>query len=134
MKSHVNKGIEVIEKIIGDFELSQMPGATVMRNIVLGHHEYLDGSGYPRGLKGDQVPVEARIVTVADILDALLSVRPYKQAWTMEEACAELRNMASLGKLDTDCVEVVCSQPAVFEAINVQHQDPVLTGKETGPS
>ncbi|MEY4761139.1 MAG: hypothetical protein RLZZ200_995 [Pseudomonadota bacterium] len=123
MNTHVEKGIEIIEKIIGDFELSRMPGATVMRNIVLAHHEYLDGSGYPYGLKGDLIPIEARIVTVADILDALLSVRPYKQGWNMEDACAELRKMAGQGKLDADCVAVVCGQPALFEAINLEHQD-----------
>lgn len=54
--------------------------------IALRHHERWDGSGYPDGLKGEQIPLEARIVTVADVLDALLSPRPYKQPWPLEQA------------------------------------------------
>ena len=54
--------------------------------IALGHHEKFDGSGYPNGLVGDHIPLCARIVAVADVYDALTSVRPYKQAWTAEQA------------------------------------------------
>jgi two-component system response regulator RpfG len=54
--------------------------------IALGHHEKHDGSGYPNGLVGDHIPLCARIVAVADVYDALTSVRPYKQAWSTEDA------------------------------------------------
>jgi two-component system response regulator RpfG len=54
--------------------------------IALGHHEKYDGSGYPNGLEGDHIPVCARIVAVADVYDALTSVRPYKAAWASEKA------------------------------------------------
>jgi two-component system response regulator RpfG len=54
--------------------------------IALGHHEKYDGSGYPNGLVGDHVPLCARIVAVADVYDALTSVRPYKTAWASEQA------------------------------------------------
>jgi two-component system response regulator RpfG len=54
--------------------------------IALGHHEKYDGSGYPNGLVGDHIPLCARIVAVADVYDALTSVRPYKQAWPAERA------------------------------------------------
>jgi two-component system response regulator RpfG len=54
--------------------------------IALGHHEKYDGSGYPNGLVADHIPLCARIVTVADVYDALTSVRPYKKAWTTEQA------------------------------------------------
>jgi HD-GYP domain-containing protein (c-di-GMP phosphodiesterase class II) len=54
--------------------------------IAEGHHEKFDGSGYPGALKGDAIPLSARIIAVADVLDALTSKRPYKEAWTMEKA------------------------------------------------
>ena len=55
------------------------------------HHEKWDGSGYPQGLSGTDIPLEARIVTIADVFDALTSERPYKKAWTPEDACAFIR-------------------------------------------
>lgn len=54
--------------------------------IALRHHERYDGSGYPDGLTGEEIPLVARIVTVADVFDALISPRPYKRAWTVDEA------------------------------------------------
>ncbi len=59
--------------------------------IALGHHEKFDGSGYPHGLVGDHIPLAARIVAVADVFDALTSVRPYKKAWPPDEAYEYLR-------------------------------------------
>jgi two-component system, response regulator RpfG len=58
--------------------------------IALRHHERYDGSGYPDGLRGEEIPLEARIVAVADVMDALLSPRPYKKAWEQEAALAYL--------------------------------------------
>ncbi len=107
MRTHVEKGVRIIEKILGDFNASEVPNSAILRNIVLCHHELLDGSGYPNGLKGDQIPLEARVVTVADIFDALMHSRPYKKPWTFEQALAELRRMAEEGKLDHDCVEAL---------------------------
>jgi two-component system response regulator RpfG len=74
--------------------------------IALRHHERYDGSGYPDGLAGDAIPLEARIVAVADVLDALLSPRPYKKAWEMDAALAYL--YAQRGRLfDPACVEAL---------------------------
>jgi HD-GYP domain-containing protein (c-di-GMP phosphodiesterase class II) len=70
---------------------------------VLGHHELLDGSGYPMGLAGDAIPIEAQIVAVADVFDALTSRRPYKEPWPVEKAIAEVQSMAPV-KLNADCV------------------------------
>lgn len=77
--------------------------------IALMHHERYDGKGYPDGLKGRQIPLPARIVTAADVLDALISPRPYKQAWDLEAALDYL--CAERGKLfDPDCVDALLQQ------------------------
>ncbi len=70
------------------------------------HHERYDGEGYPRGLAGDDIPIEARIVAIADVFDALLSERPYKQAWSIEHALDLIRSES--GKhFDPECVEAL---------------------------
>lgn len=110
MQSHVEKGEQLMHKVIGDFGLHHLPDSQIMRNIVACHHEFLNGSGYPRGLRGDEIPIEARIVTVADIFDALTSQRPYKKPWTVDAALQELRRMAADGRLDARCVEALAGQ------------------------
>ena len=71
--------------------------------IALGHHEKFDGSGYPRGLAGEDIPLPARIVAVADVFDALMSPRPYKRAWSFDEALDYLK--AESGRhFDPACV------------------------------
>lgn len=64
------------------------------RDIALGHHEKWDGSGYPGGLAGTDIPQSARVAAVADVFDALTSARPYKSAWTTEQAVAYMREQA----------------------------------------
>jgi putative two-component system response regulator len=83
MKSHVDIGV----RIIGEHDSGLL---AVARRIVSGHHEKWDGSGYPQGLCETAIPIEARIVAVADVFDALTSERPYKKAWSVEDACALL--------------------------------------------
>jgi HD-GYP domain-containing protein (c-di-GMP phosphodiesterase class II) len=58
------------------------------------HHEWWDGSGYPRGLKGEEIPKGARIFAVVDVWDALLSDRPYRKAWNKEKALAYIQDLA----------------------------------------
>jgi len=65
-----------------------------IREWILAHRERPDGSGYPRGLSGEQIPLEARILSVADAYTAIVSERPYRSARTHEQACAELRRCA----------------------------------------
>lgn len=64
------------------------------RNVALYHHEKWDGSGYPHGLKGEDIPIEARIAAICDVFDALTSPRPYKEAWPVEKAVGLLKDQA----------------------------------------
>lgn len=123
METHVSKGVEVLEKLIGEFGLEELPDSAVMRNVVAGHHECLDGSGYPLGLKGEAIPLEARIIAVADVLDALTSHRPYKEPWSFEEAVAELERLVATGKFDADCVAAVKRHRDAVMAICDRFQD-----------
>ena len=79
--------------------------------LVLHHHELLDGSGYPAGLKGEEIPPLVRILTVADVFDALVSDRPYRAAWPVEQAIAHLRENAGT-KFDAAAVEVLAAATA----------------------
>ncbi|MFM2081139.1 MAG: hypothetical protein RLZZ219_1821 [Cyanobacteriota bacterium] len=123
METHVQKGVEVLNKLIGDFGMEELPDSTVMRNVVAGHHECIDGSGYPLGLAGDAVALEARIIAVADVLDALISHRPYKQAWSLEAALEELHRLVSIGKFDADCVAAVDRHREEILAIRDRYSD-----------
>lgn len=74
--------------------------------LVLHHHELLDGSGYPHGLSGDQIPLIVRVLTVADVYDALVSDRPYRSAWPVEQAVAYLKENVG-NKFDGRAVEAL---------------------------
>ena len=84
--------------------------------IALRHHERFDGSGYPDGLSGQQIPVEARIVAVADVFDALISPRPYKAPWSFDNALDFLQEQS--GKLfDPQCVQALVQNRPRLEDI-----------------
>jgi len=100
MRSHPVVAVEMLEP------LGFLPEITL--NVVRHHHERWDGSGYPDGLKGEAIPLEARIFSVADVFDALVSPRPYKKAWPLEEAALELEKEAGKS-LDPRVVEVFLS-------------------------
>jgi len=104
IKTHSLKGREIIDTMVREFALDNFLHIPMLRNIVELHHEAIDGSGYPYGLKGSAIPMEARICAVADIFDALTSRRPYKEPWGNEKAFAILRGLAGT-KLDSHCVE-----------------------------
>ncbi len=83
MKRHPETGAKIVK------ELHFLTGA---RDVVLYHHERFDGTGYPRGLVGEQIPLEARIVKVADAFDAMLSDRPYRKALSLDGALGQLQD------------------------------------------
>jgi len=84
MKRHPQIGA----KIIGDHDSELM---TLAREIALNHHEKWNGTGYPRGLRGEVIPLSARIAAISDVFDALTSERPYKEPWPVEKALALIR-------------------------------------------
>src|SRR5438309_5318846 len=90
--------------------LSKIPWTSVMRGIpeiAYGHHEKLDGSGYPRGLTAEQIPLQAKMMTISDIYDALTAQdRPYKRAVPRDVAIDILRKEAGEGKLDKDLLDI----------------------------
>ncbi|WP_034335545.1 HD domain-containing phosphohydrolase [Deinococcus misasensis] len=88
IKQHVQMGANILQG-------SKTPVLQMAERIALSHHERWDGKGYPQGLSGEAIPLEARIVSVCDVYDALTSERPYKKAWTHEEALQEILSQSS---------------------------------------
>jgi putative two-component system response regulator len=86
------------------------------------HHEKWDGSGYPRGLKGEEIPIEGRIVAVADVLDALTSSRPYKEPWDVDRARAFIEQ-GSGRHFDPACVEALATVWGQVDAIRGEFVD-----------
>ena len=105
MESHVTHSFHFLTKI---------PWTPIMKGIpeiAYGHHEKLDGSGYPRGLTGEQIPLQARMMTIADIYDALTAQdRPYKRAVPPDTALDILHDEAREGKLDAELLDVFVTQ------------------------
>jgi PAS domain S-box-containing protein len=75
---------------------SRDPVLQLAEQIALSHHEWWNGNGYPNGLKGQQIPLAARIVALADVFDALTHTRPYKHAWPIDDAAAEIRRLRGI--------------------------------------
>lgn len=88
MKLHAAIGAQLLKQartMMGDSQYLRLG-----EEVALTHHEWFDGTGYPRGLRGDEIPLAGRIVAIADVFDALTSRRPYKAPWTVEQAMAEI--------------------------------------------
>ena len=90
---------------IGDALCAPLQSLRAVRPIIRGHHERIDGSGYPQGLKGDDVPLLAQIVAVVDVYDALTSARSYRPALSTEEATRHLLEEAARGRFAMPHVE-----------------------------
>lgn len=110
MRTHVTIGQTLIERLLEGLQLERDPSVQLLREVVGQHHECLDGSGYPLGLRGEQVGLAGRIVAVADIYDALTQVRPYKPALADQQAMEILQGLVRSGKLDGRCVAALLGQ------------------------
>lgn len=119
MKTHAHKGREMIDELLENFGLENIEHMDMLRNIAEFHHEAVNGNGYPSGIKGDQIPIEARIVAVADVFDALTSIRPYKEAWENKKAIESLLELAG-ETLDQDCVNALITNIEQIEEIQKQ--------------
>jgi HD-GYP domain-containing protein (c-di-GMP phosphodiesterase class II) len=122
MRSHARKGREIIDEMLANFGLDAMQHVNILRNIAEHHHEAMNGKGYPAGLEGGDIPLEARIVAVADVFDALTSRRSYKGAWTNDEAFATLQRLAG-EQLDAECVEALMRGRKDVERIQEQFSE-----------
>ncbi|MEO5358062.1 MAG: response regulator [Nitrospirae bacterium YQR-1] len=112
MKTHTIKGGEILDN--HDSEIMILAGT-----IALTHHEKWDGTGYPNGISGNDIPIEGRIVAICDVFDALTSKRPYKKAWSIEEAVAEIKKNSGTH-----------FDPALVEVF-VKHLDEIIKIKES---
>jgi HD-GYP domain-containing protein (c-di-GMP phosphodiesterase class II) len=125
MRSHAQRGAEMIDQLIASFGLSTIQRVDMLRNIAAHHHEAIDGSGYPQGLRGEQIPLEARITAVSDVFDALTSARPYKTAWAVDDAFAHLLELAGR-RLDRACVEALIARREEVEQIRAAFREDPL--------
>ena len=122
MKQHARKGREMIDEPVDNFGLESFEYIDMLRNIAEFHHESVNGSGYPDGRVDSEIPLEARIVAVADVFDALTSKRPYKEAWSNQKAIDMLKSLAG-EKLDHDCVEALLNNMNEVERIQQQFKE-----------
>lgn len=114
IQSHVTHTYEFLRKIPWGTRLANIP------NIAAKHHEYLNGSGYPHGARGEQIPIQARMMTIADIFDALTAAdRPYKRSLPFEKALDILQMEVKSGKVDGQLLEVFIESKA-FDVIKAQ--------------
>jgi putative two-component system response regulator len=98
--------------------------------IALSHHERWDGAGYPSGLAGESIPIEGRITAIADVFDALTTTRPYKEAWTVNEAVAHLEQGAG-HHFDPNLVALfIKNLESILEIKNTYSDDSVLTNTD----
>jgi HD-GYP domain-containing protein (c-di-GMP phosphodiesterase class II) len=124
MRNHVNIGVNIVKALLTNFAIRDEAFGTLLLNVVACHHETLDGLGYPNGIAGDALPLEGRIVAVADIFDALTSERPYKRAWSIDDALAHLHSLAGI-KLDAACVATLIGSRDRIVAIKEQFKNEV---------
>ena len=118
MKKHTVFGWEVLHK--ADRELGEQSFLTLAASIALSHHERFDGTGYPNGTAGEQIPLSARISAIADVYDALTSARPYKAAWSHEVAVKEILGQSG-AHFDPVLVSIFADLAAQFEDVRCRY-------------
>lgn len=123
IKKHPQMGALVMEHIAAQTGSASPQALRVMRNIVLSHHERGDGSGYPNGLRLEETPLEARIVAVADVYDALSTKRSYRDALPEQSIEHELLAESGRSRLDRACVAALLAARAQCREIKRQFPD-----------
>jgi HD-GYP domain-containing protein (c-di-GMP phosphodiesterase class II) len=118
MAQHVHYGEDIIDDVIEriDFIKPNPREITFLKNIISHHHERYDGLGYPSQLEGEAIPLEARIVAIADVFDALLSKRHYKPAWPIDEVKEYIAGESGKA-FDPLCVHLLLRHFEQFEDI-----------------
>ncbi|MFP4580451.1 MAG: HD-GYP domain-containing protein [Candidatus Sumerlaeia bacterium] len=119
MKGHAIKGAECLE---GALQHSKLESLQLACRLVRNHHEKWDGSGYPDGLKGEAIPLEARIMALADVYDALLSKRVYKEAMSYKAVRLQIKESAG-SHFDPTMAEVMLENIEEFESIHAQTKE-----------
>jgi len=118
IKTHTIIGAKILEGDSSDF-------LSMARDIVLGHHEKWDGTGYPHGRAAEHIPVSARIVALADVFDALTSERPYKKAWPVAEAIEHIKSNAAK-HFDPTLVDIFVKNLPEIDAVRIRHAEPAV--------
>jgi len=117
--THMQRHAEIGAEIIGEHEAHVLQMA---RRVALYHHEKWDGSGYPHSLSGQDIPLEARIVAISDVFDALCSERPYKKAWPEDKAVALLQEQSGR-HFDPTLVELFIAKLPEIQAVRARWPD-----------
>ncbi len=104
---------------IGEIIIKEIPNLDEVVSIIAAHHERIDGKGYPKGLKGEEIPLLARILAVADTFSAMTTDRPYRKALSTEKALQELRFVSGT-QLDSLLVQILEDQ------ISASHREEML--------
>ncbi|WP_237261996.1 HD-GYP domain-containing protein [Thiomicrorhabdus immobilis] len=122
MRTHVVEGLKMVDRMLQNFSFQQFHHIDILKDIIGSHHEWYDGSGYPNGLKGDEIPIVGRIAAVADVFDALISNRVYRAGWSFDEVVDYLK--AGKGKqFDPKCVDALIRNEDKIKEINNNFQD-----------
>lgn len=122
IEKHPLKSRELLDGLLEEISHFSQLRVELLRHVTEHHHETMDGHGYPDRLKGEEIALEARIVAVADIFDALTSWRPYHQPWSNDLAFAMLRLLSS-SKLDSDCVNSLIAEESGILEIQERFRD-----------
>ena len=121
MKTHATIGMDVLRSSVSK-SISDVDVMDIAIQIAGDHHERWDGNGYPNGLKGEEIPLSARIMAVADMYDALVSERVYKKRWTQEQAAQEIISNKGV-RFDPFVVEAFIAERDKLEEIANQYLD-----------
>lgn len=123
--THVDEGEKMLNMIIANFDFQQLHHLHILKNIITQHHERLDGSGYPKALKSDEISIVGKISAIADVFDAMTSKRVYSDAQSIDEALEYLQENSGI-LFEKECVDAMIKNKAQLIKIHQQFQDDQL--------